>query len=88
MPIKKILFVLSYLKGAAINWFKPGLMDPTNSAHWMWNFPTFIDELEANFSPHNPVSDAETALTELIMKDNSCILAYNVDFWKPTSKLD
>ena len=25
---KKILFVLSYLKGAAINWFEPGLMDP------------------------------------------------------------
>ena len=56
---KKILFVLSYLKGAAINWFEPGLMDLTNSAHWMWDFPAFINELESNFGPHDPVGDAE-----------------------------
>ena len=85
---KKILFILSYLKGAAINWFEPGLMDPTNSVHWMWDFPTFINELEANFSPHDPVSDAEKALTELTMNDNWKIIKYNVEFWKLTSKLD
>ena len=68
---KKILFMLSYLKGAAINWFKPGLMDPTNSAHWMWDFPTFINELESNFGPHHPIGDAEKALTELTMKEHS-----------------
>ena len=67
---KKILFILSYLKGAAINWFEPSLMDLTNNTHWMWNFSAFINELESNFGPYNPVSDAEKALTELIMKDN------------------
>ena len=30
---KKMVFILSYLKGAAIGWFEPGLMDPTNSTH-------------------------------------------------------
>ena len=44
---KKIVFILSYLKGAAIGWLEPGLMDPTNSAHWMWDFPAFINELES-----------------------------------------
>ena len=85
---KKILFILSYLKGAAINWFEPGLMDPTNSAHWMWDFPAFINELESNFGPHDPVGDAEKALTELTMKDNWKIVKYNVEFWKLASKLD
>jgi Ty3 transposon capsid-like protein/Zinc knuckle len=85
---KKILFILSYLKGAAINWFEPGLMDPTNSAHWMWDFPVFINELESNFGPHDPVGDAEKALTELSMKENWRIVKYNVEFWKLASKLD
>ena len=53
--------MLSYLKGAAINWFEPGLMDLTNSTHWMWDFPTFINELESNFGPHDPIGDAEKA---------------------------
>ena len=85
---KKILFVLSYLKGAAIDWFEPGLMDLTNSAHWMWDFPAFINELESNFGPHDPIGDAEKALTELTMREYSCIVKYNMDFWKLASKLD
>ena len=80
--------MLSYLKGAAINWFEPGLMDPTNSAHWMWDFPTFINELESNFGPHDPIGDAEKALTELTMREHSHIVEYNMDFWKLTSKLN
>ena len=85
---KKILFILSYLKEATINWFEPSLMDPTNSTHWMWDFPAFINELEANFGPHNPVGDAEKALTELTMKDNWKIVKYNIEFWKLASKLN
>ena len=54
----------------------------------MWDFPVFINELEANFGPHDPVGDAEKALNELSMKENSCIVKYNVEFWKLTSKLD
>jgi hypothetical protein len=82
---RKILFILSYLKGAAISWFEPGLMDPTNSAHWMWNYAAFISELETNFGPHDPAGDAEKALSTLTMKDNQRILRYNVEFWKLAS---
>ena len=83
---KKILFVLSFLKGATISWFGPGLMDPNNAAHWMWDFDTFILELESNFGPHDPISDAKNLLTNLTMKKNSKILKYNVDFWKLTTQ--
>ena len=55
---KRILFILSYLKGSALSWFEPGLNDPTDSPHWMWDYQAFLSELEDNFSPHDPVGDA------------------------------
>jgi hypothetical protein len=71
-----------------MSWFEPGLMDPTNSAHWMWNFKVFINELEVNFSPHDPVGDAESSLTNLTMGEDSRIVKYNVEFWKLVARLD
>ena len=85
---EKILFALSYLKKAATNWCEPGLMDLTNNAHWMWDFPAFINELKSNFGPHDPISDAQKALTKLMMKENSHIIKCNIEFWKFASKLD
>src|ERR1700733_5333346 len=85
---RKILFILSFLKGAAISWFEPALMDPNNAAHWMWDFKAFITELESNFSPHDPIGDAENLLTNLTMSKNSRILKYNVEFWKLAARLD
>jgi hypothetical protein len=85
---KKILFVLSYLDSPAMSWFELGLMDPTNSAHWMWNFEVFINELEVNFSPHDPIGDAESSLTNLTMGEDSRIVKYNVEFWKLVARLD
>jgi hypothetical protein len=54
----------------------------------MWDFEAFISELEVNFGPHDPVGDAEKALTEISMKDNSRIVKYNVEFWKLASRVD
>jgi hypothetical protein len=71
-----------------MSWFKPGLMDLTNSAHWMWNFEVFINELEVNFGPHDPVRDAESSLTNLTMGEDSRIVKYNVEFWKLVARLD
>ena len=82
---KRILFILSYLKGSALSWFEPGLNDPMNSAHWIWNYQAFLSELEDNFSPHNPVGDAEKALNELTMKKGAHIIKYNVNFWNSLS---
>ena len=84
---KRILFILSYLKGTALSWFEPGLNDPTNSAHWMWDYPAFLSELEDNFGPHDPVGDAEKSLHELTMKKGARIVKYNVDFWELASRV-
>jgi hypothetical protein len=79
---QKILFVLSFLKGATISWFELALMDPNNAGHWMWDFEAFIFKLESNFGPHDPIRDAKNLLTNLTMSENSRILKYNVEFWK------
>jgi hypothetical protein len=71
-----------------MSWFEPGLMDPTNSVHWMWNFKVFINKLEVNFSPHDPVGDAKSFLTNLTMGEDSCTVKYNVEFWKLIAWLD
>ena len=84
---KKILFILSYLSDSALIWFEPGLNDPTNSAHWMWDYQAFLGELEDNFGPHDPVGDAEKALNELSMKNTTHIAKYNVDFWELASRV-
>jgi hypothetical protein len=63
-------------------------MDLTNSAHWMWDFKVFINELEVNFSPHDPIRDAKSSLTNLTMGEDSCIVKYNVEFWKLVARLD
>lgn len=85
---KKIIFMLSYLKGTALAWFETSLLDPTESAHWMWDFKLFVAELETNFGPHDPVGDAETALTNLRMKDTSRIIYYNTEFWRYASEIN
>jgi hypothetical protein len=84
---KRIIFILSYLKGSALSWFKPGVNDPMNSTHWMWNYQAFLGELEGNFSPHDPVGDAEKALNDLPMKVTAHIVKYNVDFWELASRV-
>jgi hypothetical protein len=64
-----------------MSWFKPGLMDLTNSAHWMWDF-------KVNFSPHDPVRNAKSSLTNLTMEEDSHIVKYNVEFWKLVAQLN
>ena len=54
----KVVFTQSYLKGIALEWFKLDLLnsDPTFCPLWMNDHAVFVDDLKANFSPHDPVS--------------------------------
>jgi hypothetical protein len=56
-----------------------------DSAHWMWDYEAFLGKLEDNFSPHDPISDAEKSLNKLNMKKTAHIVKYNVDFWELAS---
>ena len=79
----KITFAQSYLKGMALEWFEPDLLDagdPANHPRWMDNWVAFVAELQSTFGPHNPVADAEHQLDHLQMKDGHRITWYIVDF--------
>ena len=79
----KITFAKFYLKGMALEWFEPDLLDtgdPANCPHWMDNWVAFIAELQSTFGPHNPVTDTEHQLNHLQMKDGHRVTRYIMDF--------
>jgi len=79
----RVTFTQSYLKGMALEWFEPDLLNSANPrAHplWMDNYAQFISELKSNFGLHNPVRDAEHQLDNLSMKEGQKINKYVVEF--------
>src|SRR5882724_2829807 len=50
----KVNYALSYLKGIALDCFKPALLD-SNPPKWLSDFNVFIEELESNFGSYDPV---------------------------------
>ncbi|KIN94573.1 hypothetical protein M404DRAFT_34909 [Pisolithus tinctorius Marx 270] len=53
----KVTFTQSYLKGMALAWFKPDLLNPNNYDHplWMDDYHEFLQELTTNFGPHDAI---------------------------------
>jgi hypothetical protein len=87
---RKIIYAVSYLKGAALDWFEPAIMgeqDPSE-IHWMWNYNLFVQELEDRFGPYDFRGDAETALNDLTMKDHHRVSKYLVKFNKLAARTE
>ncbi|KIK15118.1 hypothetical protein PISMIDRAFT_16755 [Pisolithus microcarpus 441] len=79
----KVTFAQSYLKGMALAWFEPDLLNPDdyfNRPLWMDDYREFLHKLTTNFGPHDAVADAVQNLENLSMKDSSCIPKYVVEF--------
>ncbi|KIM53774.1 hypothetical protein SCLCIDRAFT_44829, partial [Scleroderma citrinum Foug A] len=71
MDHAKVTYAQSYLRGMALKWFKPDLLNVSNpNTHpiWMDNYHQFISKLKSNFGPHDLVGDAEHQLDNLSMK--------------------
>jgi hypothetical protein len=67
----KVNYVLSFLKGMALDYFKPFLTnDPANKCGWLTDFNYFTEELFIYFGPYNQQAEAEVKLEQLVMKDN------------------
>ncbi|KAG6327532.1 hypothetical protein ID866_11557 [Astraeus odoratus] len=79
---RKVSFALSFLKGIALAWFKPDLLNaiPGTEPAWADNYSEFVIKLTTNFSPHDPVGDAEHQLDNLLMKDSTRINKYIIEF--------
>ena len=78
----KVTLAQSYLKGMALEWFKPDLLgmdDPDTHPLWMTSWREFVIELQTTFGPHNPVADAEHQLNHLHMKDTHHVNHYVVN---------
>ncbi|KAG6327773.1 hypothetical protein ID866_11316 [Astraeus odoratus] len=78
----KVGFALSFLKGIALTWFEPNLLDaiPGADPAWADDYSEFVIKLTTNFGPHDPVGDAEHQLDNLSMKDSSHINKYIIEF--------
>ena len=79
----RVTFAQSYLKGMALEWFEPDLLNSANPRArplWMDNYAQFVSELKSNFGPHDPVGDAEHQLDNLSMKEGQKINKYVVEF--------
>ena len=62
----KVNYILSYLKGIALDCFKSAVLDPIKP-QWLLDFNLFIEELKANFGTYDPVSEAEAEIEGLCM---------------------
>ena len=76
----RVTFALSYLRGIALEYFEPAILEADETPDWMDNWSAFIRTLRIQFGPIDPTADAEDGIDNLKMRENQCIVKYNVDF--------
>ena len=75
--------MISYLKGAALDWFEPVIMGELEEVpDWLHDYPAFVQELMDHFVPYNFRGDAKTSLSNLTMKDSHRVTHYTIEFNK------
>ena len=62
-----------------MEFFKP-MLTSDDALVWEDDWQEFISVLCTQFGPIYPTADAEDNIDNLKMKDNQCILKYNVEF--------
>src|SRR6266481_5096869 len=75
----KVNYMLSYLKGTALDCFEPALLEIPEPV-WLSNFALFLEELEASFGSYDPVGEAEAELEGLRMQENHQATKYFIKF--------
>jgi hypothetical protein len=76
----KVTLALSYLRGTALDYFEPSLLDSDDVPDWMIDWSVFVRTLRTQFGPIDPTADAEDGIDHLKMQDNQHIVKYNVEF--------
>jgi hypothetical protein len=78
----KIIYMMSFLRGTALDWFEPQMFDPDPDTVPAWdnNFPVFLQELQDTFGPDDPVGEAEDQLRNLRMQHSDHLSTYLVSF--------
>jgi len=79
----KVAFMLSYLKGSALDWFQTAATHSSSglmSTAWLSSTPKFIDELRHLFGPRDPVNETTIHIKNLRYKDVGKAVKYTLDF--------
>ena len=76
----KVTFALSFLRGMALEYFEPTILDSDEVPDWMDNWSAFVCTLRTQFGPIDPTADAEDSIDTLKMQDNQHIVKYNIEF--------
>src|SRR5882724_3004552 len=82
----KVNYILSYLKGSALDCFKPALLDPIEP-FWLSDLNLFIEELETHFGTYNPVGEAEAELEGLRMQEHHQATKYFIKFQQLSTRV-
>jgi len=83
----KVNYVLSYLKGTALDCFKSTILDP-NEPPWASDFHLFSEELTSNFRTYDPVGEAEAELEGLRMHNSHQAMKYFIKFQQLDSHVE
>lgn len=79
---KKVTYAISYLKGTALQWFEPYLLEThtLNPPEFLSDYESFQEELRRNFGPYDATGTAENDLENLRMSDSQKITKYITRF--------
>ncbi|CDO78108.1 hypothetical protein BN946_scf184638.g4 [Trametes cinnabarina] len=79
---KKVTYVIFHLKGMALAWFEPYLLEheSSNPPEFLHSYVVFQEELRVNFDPYDIMGQAEHDLKNLRMVDNQQIAKYITQF--------
>src|SRR6202030_1192165 len=76
---RKINYVLSYLQGFALEWFKPMILDGEDHPVLL-NYKLFTAQLTENFGPYDAIHEAEFKLKRLQMCEDQKLTKYTISF--------
>src|SRR5467141_4513637 len=83
----KVNYVLSYLKGTALDCFKSTILDP-DEPDWASDLDLFSKELTSNFGTYNPIGETEAELEGLRMHDSHQATKYFIKFQQLASRVE
>ena len=79
----QVAFMLSHLKGSALDWFQNAVTHGSSSLMsmaWLSLTWVFIDKLHRLFSPHDPINEATVRIENLRYKDVGKAVKYTLNF--------
>ena len=76
LDMYKVNYMLSFLKGTPLNYFKPLLMDPHTNPTWADDYDELVSKFQTNFSPFDIEADSENELEWLKVRDNQKVGKY------------